>query len=216
MLPSSRRFFLSHYLATGVHATMLADVSCVHFFILITKMVTFFPLRCFVRLSASPLAYVCLVISIVIKFYDTAYILTSIWQLLTWFSSVSLYLPITMAARSKAWTVFARSNTGVVGWNPIRSMDVCVRLFCIYVGSGLATGWSPVQGILPTVYNVRKLKKAAKVKRAVGPWRETKRIFILYSWFFLIVQTWIILFFDRAHLILEAYLSDIYASEDWP
>jgi hypothetical protein len=53
-------------------------------------------------------------------------------------------LPITMAARSKARNVFARSNTGVVGSNPIQGMDVCVRLFCIcvvlFVASGLATG----------------------------------------------------------------------------
>jgi hypothetical protein len=37
-----------------------------------------------------------------------------------------------------------------------------VRLFCVCVilcvGSGLATGWSPVQGILPTVYRLRNWK----------------------------------------------------------
>jgi hypothetical protein len=36
---------------------------------------------------------------------------------------------ITVAARSKAWTVFARLNTGVVGLNPTEGMDVFVRLF---------------------------------------------------------------------------------------
>jgi hypothetical protein len=49
---------------------------------------------------------------------------------------------ITVAARSTALTVFARSNTGVVGSNPARGMDVCVLLFCVCVvciGSGLAT-----------------------------------------------------------------------------
>jgi hypothetical protein len=49
-----------------------------------------------------------------------------------------------MPARSKARTVFARPNAGIMGWNPTRGMDVCVRLFCAYivlcVGSGLATG----------------------------------------------------------------------------
>jgi hypothetical protein len=35
----------------------------------------------------------------------------------------------TAAAQSKAWTVFARSNTGIVGSNPTWGMDVCVRLF---------------------------------------------------------------------------------------
>jgi hypothetical protein len=41
--------------------------------------------------------------------------------------------PITVAARSKAWTVFACSNTRFVGSNPTKGMDVCVRLFCVYV-----------------------------------------------------------------------------------
>jgi hypothetical protein len=41
------------------------------------------------------------------------------------------FKPITVAARSKTRTVFARSNTGVVGSNPTRGMDVCVRLFCV-------------------------------------------------------------------------------------
>jgi hypothetical protein len=38
--------------------------------------------------------------------------------------------PITLAARSKSWTAFARSNAGIVGSNPTW-MDVCVRLFCV-------------------------------------------------------------------------------------
>jgi len=32
-----------------------------------------------------------------------------------------------VAVQSKARTVFGRSNTGIVGWNPTRSMDVCLR-----------------------------------------------------------------------------------------
>jgi hypothetical protein len=65
------------------------------------------------------------------------------------------YLPVTVAAWSKAWTVFARSDAGIVDLNPTQGMDVCVRLFCVCVilclGSGLATGWSLVQGVLPSV-----------------------------------------------------------------
>jgi hypothetical protein len=38
-------------------------------------------------------------------------------------------LPITVAARSKAWTVFARSDAGMVGSNPTQGMDV----WCVYV-----------------------------------------------------------------------------------
>jgi hypothetical protein len=68
-----------------------------------------------------------------------------------------------VAARSKAWTLFARSNTGIVGLNPTQGTDVCLRLFCVCVGSGLAAGWSPVQGPLPSVLRLRN-------------WSETKRL----------------------------------------
>jgi hypothetical protein len=39
----------------------------------------------------------------------------------------------------------------------------CVCLFCVCVvlcvGNGFATGWSPVQEVLPTVYRIKKLKE---------------------------------------------------------
>jgi hypothetical protein len=61
-----------------------------------------------------------------------------------------------VAGRSRAWTVFTRSDTKIMGSNPTRGMDVCMLLFCVYVvlrvGSGLMTGWSPIQGVLPIVY----------------------------------------------------------------
>jgi hypothetical protein len=70
--------------------------------------------------------------------------------------------PVTLAARSKARTVFARSNAGIMGWNPTQGMDVCI--VCVYsacvvlcVGRGLAKGWSPEQGVLPPVYRIKKL-----------------------------------------------------------
>jgi hypothetical protein len=44
-----------------------------------------------------------------------------------------LLLPVRVAGRSKAWTVFVRSNTGIVGSNPTWDMDVCVRLLCVCV-----------------------------------------------------------------------------------
>jgi hypothetical protein len=51
---------------------------------------------------------------------------------------------------------------GSWGPNPTRGMFVCVRLFCVCVvlcvGSGLATGWSPAQVVLPTVYVLRNWK----------------------------------------------------------
>jgi hypothetical protein len=52
----------------------------------------------------------------------------------------------------------------------VRVYSVCVVL-C--VGSGLAKGWSPVQGVLPTEYRIRKLKRRPRPNiRAVEPSKE--------------------------------------------
>jgi hypothetical protein len=87
--------------------------------------------------------------------------------------------PITMAARSKAWIVFARSNAEIVGSNPTQGMDVCI--VCDYsvcvvlcVGRGLARGWSPVEGVLQTVYRIKKLK------RDQGPTKCSRAIIIMW------------------------------------
>jgi hypothetical protein len=99
------------------------------------------------------------------------------WELMVWkgyrpfgyipYTYVS-FLPTPVAARSKAWNVFVRSNTGILGSNPTRGMNVCVRLFyvCVVlcVGSGLAMGWSPVQGVLPTVYGLRNWNSGQNVQ----------------------------------------------------
>jgi hypothetical protein len=73
--------------------------------------------------------------------------------------------PVAVTARSKAWTVFTHSNTGIVGSNPTQGMDVCVRLSCVCVGlcvgSGLPKGWSPVQCVLSTVCRIKEPKKWA-------------------------------------------------------
>jgi hypothetical protein len=83
--------------------------------------------------------------------------------------------PITVAVWFKAWTVFARSNTGIVTSNPTRGMDVCVRLFCacvvLCVGSSLAMD----QGVLPTVYRLRNSKSRqgpTKGCRAIVRWQS--------------------------------------------
>jgi hypothetical protein len=47
------------------------------------------------------------------------------------YSGSSAFSDFQKSARSKARTVFARSNTGILGSNPIRGMDVCLRLFCL-------------------------------------------------------------------------------------
>jgi hypothetical protein len=71
-----------------------------------------------------------------------------------------------VSARSEA--VFARSETEIVGSNRNIGLDVCVCLFCVCVvlcvGSGLATGRSPVQGVLPSVYRIRKTENEAKAQ----------------------------------------------------
>jgi hypothetical protein len=97
-----------------------------------------------------------------------------------------------VVVRSKAWTVFARSNAGIVGSNPTQGMDVCLPLFYVCVvlciGSGLATGWSPVQGVLLNVYRIKKLKKRPRSnKRTVQSWereREGSSVtsFTKFSW----------------------------------
>jgi hypothetical protein len=43
------------------------------------------------------------------------------------------FLPITVTALSQAWNIFARLNTGIVGSNPTQGMDVCLRLFSVFV-----------------------------------------------------------------------------------
>jgi hypothetical protein len=85
---------------------------------------------------------------------------------------------ITVAARPKAWTFFTCSNTGIMGSNSTRVMNVCVRLFCVCVvlcvGSGLSTGWSPVQGVLRTVYKLRNWKDGQGPQRVVEPYIDKR------------------------------------------
>jgi hypothetical protein len=78
--------------------------------------------------------------------------------------------PVSVAVRSKAL-----SNIKILGSNFTGGMDVCVRLFYVVlcVGSGLAMGWSPVQGVLPNVYQINKLKERPRLnKRAVEHKKE--------------------------------------------
>jgi hypothetical protein len=79
-----------------------------------------------------------------------------------------------MAARSKVWTIFGRWNTGFMGSNTNLGMGVYVRLFCVCVvlnvGWDLAKSWFPIQGVVPSVYRIEKLKKVVKVQqKAVEP-----------------------------------------------
>jgi hypothetical protein len=87
-------------------------------------------------------------------------------------------MQVAVAARSKAWTVFASSDAGIVGSNSTQGMDVCMRLVCVCVvlcvGSGLATDWSRLRSATDCV-EIKKTEKAAKVQRTVEPYRENDR-----------------------------------------
>jgi hypothetical protein len=62
--------------------------------------------------------------------------------------------PVTVVARSKEWTLFARSDAVIVGSNPTQVMDIsCVYAFILCLVSDLAMGWSLAQGVLPSVEN---------------------------------------------------------------
>jgi hypothetical protein len=70
--------------------------------------------------------------------------------------------PIAMAARSR-YEVSSPAPT-LRSWvriTPKAWMAVCIYSVCVVlcVGSSLAMGWSPVQGVVPTVYRIRKLNK---------------------------------------------------------
>jgi hypothetical protein len=86
-------------------------------------------------------------------------------------TAIGTVRPIRVPAQSKAWTVVARSNAGIVGSNLTQGMNVCVPLFCVCavmcVGSGPATGWSPVQEVLETVYRIKKLKKRPRPNKGL-------------------------------------------------
>jgi hypothetical protein len=56
-------------------------------------------------------------------------------------------VPTTVAARSEASTVFARSNTDILGSNPNGGTDVCVRfILCLCC---LVLGERPSEGLIP-------------------------------------------------------------------
>jgi hypothetical protein len=79
---------------------------------------------------------------------------------------IIIIMPITVTERSETRIFFDHLNTRVVA-----RMSVCfysVSVFS-YVGSGLATCWSPIQGVLPTVH---------KINSFVSKWEKIW----LYKW----------------------------------
>jgi hypothetical protein len=78
-------------------------------------------------------------------------------------------LPITVAARSKAWTVFALSNTGIMGSNQNSGKDVCVFvLSCVQVVA-LRRADPPSKESYRLCKRSRKCKATKAQKRAVEP-----------------------------------------------
>jgi hypothetical protein len=53
-----------------------------------------------------------------------------------------------------------------------------VHLFCVCVvlcvGSGIATGSSPVKGVLPTVYRIKKLRKRSRPNKGLQSHNKIK------------------------------------------
>jgi hypothetical protein len=47
-----------------------------------------------------------------------------IYKLCSFIGNVRVYVPVTVAERSEAYTVFARSEAGIVVSNPTQGMDV--------------------------------------------------------------------------------------------
>jgi hypothetical protein len=105
------------------------------------------------------------------------------------FAVTGYCMPITVIVRSKAWTVFARSNAGFVGRNPTQGMDVCLSLFCVCVVScsGFTSGWSPVQGALPTVYRLGNWSEMKRFTDALcSKWKQQEWMNgILYNWLYI-------------------------------
>jgi hypothetical protein len=85
--------------------------------------------------------------------------------------------PITVTALSEGRNGFARSNTGNLGSNPSRSMDIYFpfsKFVLSCVDSGLAASWSPTQGVLSTVRKVNSLRSILNVKRPERLIRQRK------------------------------------------
>jgi hypothetical protein len=88
------------------------------------------------------------------------------------YDSLTEYMPITVAARSTALPVSTSRTLGSRVRIPFK-VCIIVCLFCVYVSSGLATGWSPIQGILLTVLRLRNSSETKRFTDALcSKWEE--------------------------------------------
>jgi hypothetical protein len=72
----------------------------------------------------------------------------------------------------------------------------CLCAFILCVGSGLASGWSPVQGVLPTVYRIKKLKQQLRSNKKDCRAIDDRQLLI--EWRFKIEMLW---FCQRCNLL---------------
>jgi hypothetical protein len=65
--------------------------------------------------------------------------------------------------RSLRYELFSLALTmGSCARIPLKTWVALLYVFIPCVGSDLATGWSPVQGVLPALYRIKKLKKRSR------------------------------------------------------
>jgi hypothetical protein len=86
--------------------------------------------------------------------------------------------PIKVAARSKAWNVYALSSTGIMGSNPVEGTDVWLLLLslcCPVLVAVLRRTDIPVQVVLPTVYS------SGLEPREACPWDCAKTFYGVYQ-----------------------------------
>jgi hypothetical protein len=85
--------------------------------------------------------------------------------------------PITMTERSKARNVFVHWTLGLRVRIPLR--HACMSAIFLFVlscaGNGIATGWSPVQRVLPTVYKIHSSRLTMNGNRPKGLIRQGRR-----------------------------------------
>jgi hypothetical protein len=70
----------------------------------------------------------------------------------------------------KAWTVGSWVRITLEAWRFVYVYSVFV------LGSGLATGWSTVQGVLPTLYRVRKWSETKRLTDALCSWGSNRNM----------------------------------------
>jgi hypothetical protein len=119
--------------------------------------------------------------------------------------------PITVAARSKAWTSSLARTLGSWIRIPLKAwMSVCVYSVCVVlcVSSGLAMDWSPVQGVLPTVHRIKKLESSKVQRRAVDR-------YIDYHVIVTSIKVWILFRHTHVHLLQFCALATWFNAKCW-